>query len=669
MFKSSFDVAALGRGLAWAIAMVVPLALAAPVRAQCPEAWVPSPSAVASGTVWAVAAHPTGDMIVAGGFTSAGGVTVNNIARYRPSTNTWSALGTGVNGTVFAVAVLSDGDIVAAGGSFNSASGVAVSNIARYDVASGTWSRMGPANAPGTNSLVFSLAVLPGDVVIAGGGFSSAGGVAAANIARYDPVTNAWTALGAGTNGVAGIVYAVVARSATELVVGGTFTTAGGNAALRLARFNITTNTWSAVGAGASGDVRALTVMPNGDVYAGGAFTMSGTQTMNRAALVNMTTGTWFALGGAGATAGVNGVVNALTTTAAGDVIIGGNFSQTGSGTTVNRVVRFRPSTNTWATLGSGVVGVGGQVDGLARMPNGDILVGGASLSSAGGFLSQRVARYYFSSPGTSISAGPSPQVICPTVTAVFSVTPSTATPGPFTYQWRKGGVAISTIANPSAATATLTISNASAADVASYDCVVTDRCSVTSAAATLGLSTPTGIGTQPQPATACVGGTASFSIGGVTGSASPLYLWRKNGVLLDAVANPSAATTTLILTNVGPGDAGSYDCLVSAGCSPATSTAASLAIENCRCNPADIASDDGQPLPPIGAPGSGNNGVTEGDYNLFFATFFDAGLACDIANDDGSPLPPFGIFDTNNGVTEGDYNLFFAIFFDGCAL
>ncbi len=86
------------------------------------------------------------------------------------------------------------------------------------------------------------------------------------------------------------------------------------------------------------------------------------------------------------------------------------------------------------------------------------------------------------------------------------------------------------------------------------------------------------------------------------------------------------------------------------------------------RCNPADIANDDGSPLPPNGPAGGVNNGVTEGDYNLFFARFFDSDLAVDIANDDGSPLPPFGPLATNNGVTEGDYNLFFSIFFDGCA-
>jgi len=86
------------------------------------------------------------------------------------------------------------------------------------------------------------------------------------------------------------------------------------------------------------------------------------------------------------------------------------------------------------------------------------------------------------------------------------------------------------------------------------------------------------------------------------------------------------------------------------------------------RCSAADIAYDNGTPLPPVGQPGGVNNGVTEGDYNLFFGQFFDSGSATDIANDDGSPLPPFGPLTTNNGVTEGDYNLFFSIFFNGCS-
>ncbi len=92
------------------------------------------------------------------------------------------------------------------------------------------------------------------------------------------------------------------------------------------------------------------------------------------------------------------------------------------------------------------------------------------------------------------------------------------------------------------------------------------------------------------------------------------------------------------------------------------------------RCNPADIANDAGEPIHNPVSPANPlipNNGVTEGDYNAFFAGFFDARSWCDIAADTGEPLVPFGQGGidpfVNNGVTEGDYNLFFSIFFDGC--
>ncbi len=102
------------------------------------------------------------------------------------------------------------------------------------------------------------------------------------------------------------------------------------------------------------------------------------------------------------------------------------------------------------------------------------------------------------------------------------------------------------------------------------------------------------------------------------------------------------------------------------------------------RCNGADIAYDNGDFLPraeivdgtngtpAIPGPATGtNNGVTEADYNVFFANFFDANSVADIANDDGTtrvPTPAPGTI-VNNGVTEGDYNYFFSVFFDGCSL
>ncbi len=108
------------------------------------------------------------------------------------------------------------------------------------------------------------------------------------------------------------------------------------------------------------------------------------------------------------------------------------------------------------------------------------------------------------------------------------------------------------------------------------------------------------------------------------------------------------------------------------------TSNASLIRIryETPRCSPADIANDQGTPLPgPANVP---NGGVNEGDFNCFFAAdgfFAQAALGptaigsfADIADDQGTPKPPFGNpTGANNGVNEGDYNCFFNNFFIPC--
>ncbi len=188
---------------------------------------------------------------------------------------------------------------------------------------------------------------------------------------------------------------------------------------------------------------------------------------------------------------------------------------------------------------------------------------------------------------------------------------------------------------------------------------------------------------TQPVNATGCAGDSVSFTVA-ASSFVSPSYQWQfrttstgsfaslGNGAIagVGTVSGATTASLSIALIDIAANGL-EFRVVITNTCGATNSNVVSLAFSGCaapRCNAADIAYDDGAPLPPIGAAGGTNNGVTEGDYNLFFARFFDSDLAVDIANDDGSPLPPFGPLATNNGVTEGDYNLFFSIFFDGCA-
>ncbi|HEU4420610.1 MAG TPA: WD40 repeat domain-containing protein, partial [Planctomycetota bacterium] len=249
------------------VALAAAALLVAPATGQCPLQWLPGPQL--SGTdemIVAVCewdpdgAGPRTPVIVAGGkFVVAGSVIANRIAAYDPATSSWSGFGTGMNGDVFALAVLPSGDFVAAG-SFTAAGGNPANQIARWDGSS--WSPLGT----GTTGPVRALAVLPNGDLVAGGTFTVAGGAFVSNIARWNGL--AWASFGIGVNnGVNNTVHALATMPNGDLVAGGDFTIAGGAAASRVARWNGAS--WSSLGAGTTTGVRSLVARPNGFLVAG----------------------------------------------------------------------------------------------------------------------------------------------------------------------------------------------------------------------------------------------------------------------------------------------------------------------------------------------------------------------------------------------------------------
>ena len=150
-----------------------------------------------------------------------------------------------------------------AGGWFTTAGGVSANRIAKWNGT--TWSSLGS----GMNSDVFSLAVMGTDLY-AGGDFTMAGGVSASHIAKWNGTT--WSALGSGINSFFSDVNSL-AVIGTDLYAGGNFTMVGGVSSNRIAKWNGTT--WSSLGSGLNDDVNSLAVIGT-DLYAGGIFDTAG---------------------------------------------------------------------------------------------------------------------------------------------------------------------------------------------------------------------------------------------------------------------------------------------------------------------------------------------------------------------------------------------------------
>ncbi|MCL4832991.1 MAG: SBBP repeat-containing protein, partial [Caldilineaceae bacterium] len=232
-------------------------------------AWSALGVGLGSGTVDALAVNGS-DVYVGGTFSDAGGdANADNIARWNSTTNSWSAVGSGLNSAPLAL-VMSGGNLYA-GGHFSDAGGDG--NADRIAVWNGsTWVALGS----GLNGLVRTIAVNGSDVY-AGGDFTDAGGDANADyLARWNGAS--WSALGSGVNNR---VHALVATGG-DIFVGGEFTDAGGVAnADRIARWN--GGSWSALGPGLDGAVNAIAVS-GGMLYAGGYFASTGDNatTLNR---------------------------------------------------------------------------------------------------------------------------------------------------------------------------------------------------------------------------------------------------------------------------------------------------------------------------------------------------------------------------------------------------
>jgi len=303
------------------------------------HAWAPLGGGV-NGQILTMTSHDDGSgeaLYVGGSFTSAAGVSgFNRIARWNGAT--WSTLGSGMqNNGVNALAVFGQGPDRAlyAGGSFTSAGGVAANGLARWDGES--WSPLASQLNPFAS--VFALQVFDdgtGEALYAAGQFNTAGSVAASNVARWDGTS--WTSVGGGFNQNARALAVYDDGFGPALYAAGSFTHANGMLVNRVSR--LLGGTWVEMDGGLSDQVLALAVVQTDDgplLYAGGRFLFAGDTTLNQVAAWGGTA--WFGLDG-----GTNGRVESLVAFDDGSgesLYIGGAFTTAG-GQPANRIARWR---------------------------------------------------------------------------------------------------------------------------------------------------------------------------------------------------------------------------------------------------------------------------------------------------------------------------------------
>lgn len=312
----------------------------------------------------ALAADAQGGVYVGGGFTKIADIPADRVAHW--DGNSWSALGSGLSGTVRAMTVASNGDLIV-GGFFSLAGGVPASHIARWN---GTnWSPLG-AGLPLAPWQIVELS--SGDIAVV--------------VVDPDPIWifdgSTWTSP---TMPTTGYVESVAALPGGELAVGfwGTeqvWTLAG--------------TTWASLGNQTVQDAQ-LGVAIDGRLLAVGRFSSAGVNSV----------GYWD--GAAWQTfpmPGVGGLVHDITGMPNGDVVFAGvNFPASfGS----SHLVRWDGSS--WSVVGGGMghtLGAVTRVVDTVATTSGRLFAIG-DFASAGGIASGNIAMAESTCPGAVIAAG-----------------------------------------------------------------------------------------------------------------------------------------------------------------------------------------------------------------------------------------------------------------------
>ena len=364
-------------------------------------------SAGMNGDVLALALQTNGEIIAAGNFTDVGTVPEGYVARL----NTDGTLDTGflngysgANGPVQAVVSQTD-DRVLIGGSFNFVDGVHRNYIARLMTDGSLDTSFNPGS--GADSTVYAMAetfAVTGTNVLreiyVGGAFGSFNGVSSPSLVRLnnngtvDPTFN--VGLGANAPVLAIAAYPTNSIYAGMVLIGGSFTNFNGANVNYFARLNADGSldpTFSAnFGSGPSSAVNAIAIQDDGRILVGGGFTNFDGIGVNHIVRLNAD-GSVDTNFVANVGSAANGTVEGIAVQSDNRIVLVGEFTQA-NGLTRNRITRLLPTGAADPTINFGS-GANGNVNAVVVQPADGMIVIGGGFTEYDGQPENYIARLY----------------------------------------------------------------------------------------------------------------------------------------------------------------------------------------------------------------------------------------------------------------------------------
>lgn len=359
------------------------------------------PTTAMNGDIYALAMQSDGMIVAGGAFTQVGTTPRNHIARLNSDGSldgTFLDGLTGINGAVQTIAVQSDGRILF-GGSFNQVNGVNRNYVARMLADGSLDTSFNPGSgADQSVSTVVETFIAGARKIYVGGAFTTFNNISKPYLVRLNNNGTIDTTFATGS-GPDGTVYAVAAYPtnsvyAGKVLVAGAFTHYNGVQANHIVRLNADGSLDATFDSGTAANdiVRALAIQPDGRVVLGGNFTTINGVVASHVARLNVdgSVDTAFA---ANAGKGVDNIVRAIALQPDNRIVLVGLFTQN-NGITRNRITRLLPSGAVDSTIYFGS-GANAEIDAVLVQPNDGMLVIGGGFTQFNSQDHYHIARIY----------------------------------------------------------------------------------------------------------------------------------------------------------------------------------------------------------------------------------------------------------------------------------
>ena len=554
----------------WLVAVTCGWVQTTCAQSPTPDSFNPDPGT--NGYILTLAVQPDGKILAGGYFTTLGGQPRNCLARlnadgtldqnFNPNAQSYS--------DVSSLTVQVDGKILV-GGNFTKLGGQTRNRIGRLN-ADGS---LDASFNPGADNRVSSLVIQADGKILVAGIFKTLGGKPRSGIGRLNAdgsLDNNFDPRAYLNSYGTAFVAALAVQADGKIVVSGNFDTMAGQPRNYIARIDEQGNLDPDFVPNGYGYSSALVVQPDGKILASGSFTTLSGQTGQGIARLN-TDGSFD--DGFKANASADMGAFSMTLQADGKILVGGFFTKV-HGQVRQGIARLNPdgtlddSFNPGAWLDNfdhpSVKSLVIQTDGKILVGGQFSILGGQARHSIGRLNNTDAVTETFCYEGTTISwfrGGTAPEVWRTTFeystdgTLWTMLGEGTRIPG----GWQVTGVSVTPGTIRARGYTTCGYSNGSGGIVETT------------------LSVPI-ITAQPVGVITKTATTVTFNVG-VTGSLPLTYQWRRNSEnLANGGTIAGVGTATLILAGVSGDDAGGYDAVVTNTYGSATSTMATLTVD-----------------------------------------------------------------------------------------